>query len=175
MLLVSPPSIACIVYMKNTATRQIRQIHYKWKQKPRFSCDSIWSAAYHQIACGATQRFHTNHICWAHNPAAMQQPGQARDSRARQSALLKKISHGAGETKDREDEIDAMLCIQRVEEGWETRALRPLSPFDLGWLCLACALLQHECVQSWSLPDDGLHDDILLPAITWLAGRTVLF
>lgn len=74
----------------------------------------------------------------------MQQPGQPGDSRAHRRAPLKKISHGAG---DAEDESDAMLCIQRVEEGWEARALRPLAPFDLGWLCLASALLQHECVQ----------------------------
>lgn len=112
VLLVSPRSIACVVYMKNTATRQIRQIDCKWKQKPRFSCDSIWSAAYHQIACGATQRFHTNHICWAQDPAATQQPGQPRDSRARPSCLLRKISHGAGETKDR-----LMQCC--VSSVWE--------------------------------------------------------
>lgn len=29
-----------------------------------------------------------------------------------------------------------MLCIQRVEEGRGRRAAGPLSPFDLGWLCL---------------------------------------
>lgn len=77
----------------------------------------------------------------------MQAPGQPRDSRARRSALRKKISHGAGETKDTEEQMNAKLWIQRVKGGWERRAPRPLSPFDLGWLCLACALLQHECVQ----------------------------
>lgn len=113
-------SIACVVDMKNTTTRQIRQIHCKWKQKPRFSCDSIWSAAYHLIACGATQRFHTKHICLAHDPAAMQQPGQPGDSRARWNALLKKISHGAEETTDRRwDWCNAVSTVCRRSLGNE--------------------------------------------------------
>lgn len=72
---------------KTPATRQTGQIHCKWKQKPGFSCDPIWSAAYHQIVCGATQRFHRKpHLLsiwpWSHAYTAIWRPGQcSRDSR----------------------------------------------------------------------------------------------
>lgn len=92
----------CVLLWKTPVTRQIRQIHCKWKQKSGVSCDTIWSTAYHQIACGATQRFHTDHICSTYDPAAMpystvRQPGHKQQG----SVLLwKKMSQAEGETQD---------------------------------------------------------------------------
>lgn len=136
------PSIARAVSIKkkNTATRQIRQIHWEWTEKPGFSCDSIRSAASRQKARGATQRFRSRHICPAHDPAA-------RDGRARPRVLPEKISHSAGERKDTRDETDAMPCGRRADERLGNQSAAAFSAFDLGRLCLACAWLRHERVQ----------------------------
>lgn len=144
------------------------------------SAARIWSTAYHQIACGATQRLHTNHICSAYDPAAMpystlRPPGQhSRDSRALLwGAFMEKNESGWGRNAR--------------HEGWdwgdgkwrrrgEMTAPRQLSVIDLCWICLASALLKHERVLQWSLPDDGLHDDISLPDdhVTYKTLRGVL-
>ena len=144
------------------------------------SAARIWSTAYHQIACGATQRLHTNHICSAYDPAAMpystlRPPGQhSRDSGALLwGAFMEKNESGWGRNTR--------------HEGWdwgdgkwrrrgEMTALRQLSVIDLCWICLASALLKHERVLQWSLPDDRPHDDISLPAdhVTYKTLRGVL-
>lgn len=135
-------SITGIVYMKNTSTRQIRQIHCKWKQKPRFSCDFIWSAAYHQIACGATQRFHTNRICWAHDPAAMQQPGQARQQGSpKHSAKENKSRCRRNKRHGRWDWCNAVYTVCRRRLGNEsTEAVITLwFGMALSRMCIASA------------------------------------
>lgn len=110
-------------YMKNTSykTNQTDSLQMATK----VSCDPIWSTAYLQIVCGATQRFHKNNICSAYDPAAMpystvQQPGQCYGyGRALLwNTVMKKISQGEGEIKDIDVKCNVMVYMEKEDGKW---------------------------------------------------------
>ena len=155
---------------KTPLTKRIRQIHCEWKTKvrSRLRSDQIRSSAYHQIACGATQRFPLKpHLLstWPRSHAiTVRRSSQAGSpERRRGSALMRfffteKNEPGWGRNARREG-----MRLKRwyTEKKWRTDSPDAVISY---WFVLWVHCLEHERVLRWSLPDDDLHDAISLPA-----------